>query len=154
MSRLDQDNDVLSMVYELEKQANEIKGLQQVGSDAVRTHKLGTPATWDRDVTTDAAQGNDITEAFTIRYVPENPIEGKSPAAFSVVSARLVTGDYERISALQTNAWYSVSRKKVVDPLVQEWNVSIRFASGYGVPIRWRIKFYVLATGSGTVSIV
>lgn len=151
MNRLNEDNDLISLIYDLEKQSNEIKNKQIVGADAVRTNKLGTAATWDRDVTMPAAFA-ETTQNFTIRFVPDNPIDGKPPAAFQVAVDQLVTGEYQYIEFVR--ARITINRKKVVDPLIQEWSVSVRYAGGYGTPVRYRLKFYVMATGMGSITLL
>ena len=65
---------------------------------------------------------------------------------------QLATGNYQWIDNLRLRP--IILRKQVIDPLAQEWNVSIPYNGGYGVPIRFQLKFYVLATGKGTVTIV
>ena len=151
MSRLYEDNDVFTLIRDLERQSNEIKLNQIVGSDAVRTYKIGTPSEWDRDVTVSSSSTGGITQNFTIRYTPDNPLD-KPPAAFQVATTQLVTGDYAWINTLKAKV--SIRRKKVTDPLIQEWAISILYNDGYGVPIRYRLKFWVMATGSGTITIV
>ena len=151
MSRLDESNDIISLISSLEKQSNEIKTRQIVGSDAVRTNKLSSSDEWDRDVTAPAVY-EEITETFTIRFTAEKVIDNKPPAAFQVAVKQLVEGNYQYIESLK--AQMTISRKKVVNPEIQEWKVSIRYPSGFGTPIRYRLKFYVMATGTGVITLL
>lgn len=151
MSRLDESNDIISMIAELEKQSNEIKTRQIVGSDSVNTKKLSTADAWDRDVTVPGTFG-EVTDSFTIRFVADKVVDGKPPAAFQVATKQVVEGDYAYIEYVR--AQISVARNKVTDPKIQEWSVSIRYPDGYGVPIRYRLKFYVMATGMGSITLL
>lgn len=151
-NRLNEDNDVFTFIRDLERQSNEIKLNQIVGSDAVKTYKLGTPSEWDRDVTVSSSYTGGITQDFTVRYEPDNPIEGKPPAAFQIATSRLITGSYPYIDYLDVGL--TIRRVKVTNPLVQEWTVSAFYSDGHGTPIRYRMKIWVIATGRGTVTIV
>lgn len=152
MSRLNAGLDILQMIIDLEQQIEEFKQLQRVGSDVVGTEKISTAATWDFDETAPAARGNDITQTFTLRYTPSNPIDDKPPAAFNLVFKSLITGDYIYIDSMRLSN--TIRRKKVTNPLHQEWAVSCTAQSGFGTPIRYRAKFYALTTGKGTLTVV
>lgn len=151
MSRLDESNDIISLIANLEKQSNEIKTRQIVGSDSVNTKKLSTGNDWDKDITTPASY-EEISESFVIRFTAEKVVDNKPPAAFQVAVKQLVEGDYQYIEFVR--AQISIARNKVDDPSIQEWAVSVRYPSGYGVPIRYRLRFYVMATGTGAITLL
>lgn len=151
MSRLAEQEDIYDILANIEQQLTELHHTQIVGSDVVRTEKLQSSLDWDLDFTV-PADYIEITKTLTIRFVPDKPIDGKPPAAFRVGVRQLATGNYQWIDNLRMRP--IILRKQVIDPLAQEWNVNVPYNGGYGVPIRFQLKFYVLATGKGTVTIV
>lgn len=145
---------ITQIIAELERQVAELKEVQIVGSDAVLTRKLGTTAQWDRDVQIPdkSAGGTEQTESFIIRYVPTNPVADKPPAAFKVVVGNEITSTAPYATDMQPP--WNIKRRKVTNPNIQEWSVNVRYYPFVGYATRYKLKFYVLATGAGTVSII
>lgn len=130
MSRLNQMNDAVSMVAELERRYKELKASQIVGSDAVRTFKTASNNTWDYSQYLAPNQVQEIIVTFT-------------PAASGT---KRTAGAYA-LRLLANQSEVHVQRMRVTDFSEQKWRVTM---IGYGSTAQ--IKFWIFATGKGTIS--
>ena len=148
MSRLNEDNDLISVIRELEMDFNELKGNQIVGSDAVRTFKSQTMKVWDVEITLPpGAFGQEYN--YTARFTPEKTRDGKQPACFKIAE------NYE----VKTSSQYPpipdilILRKPSTSQDYQDFAVKLTLSAG-DKQTTHRIKFYALSTGKGSLTLV
>lgn len=148
MSRLNEDNDLISIIKELEMDFNELKGNQIVGSDAVKTFKAQTDNQWDVEITLPAGTfGKEYN--YTARFTPEKTRDGKQPACFKIAENHEVktSSQYPPIPDIL------ILRKPTTSKDYQDFSVKLTLSAG-DKQTTHRIKFYALSTGKGSLTLV
>lgn len=149
MSRLNEDNDLMSIVKELETDFNELKGNQIVGSDAVRTFKSQTVNIWDVEITLPpGAFGQEYN--YTARFTPQNTRGRKQPACFKIAENHEVktSSQYPPVPDILILRKPSTSEQDY-----QDFAVKLTLSSG-DKQTTHRIKFYALSTGKGSLTLI
>lgn len=148
MSRLNEDNDLISIIRELEMDFNELKGNQIVGSDAVKTFKSQTDNPWDIEITLPAGTFDRKFE-YTVRFTPEKTRDGKQPACFKIAENHKVvtSSQYPPLPDIL------ILRKPSTSLTHQDFAVKLRLSAGEKQTTH-RIKFYALSTGKGSLTLV
>lgn len=130
MSRLNQMNDAVSMVAELERRYKELKESQIVGSDAVRTFKTASDDAWDYS-----------------QYLANNQVQEVIVTFTPLASGTKRTAGAYSLKWLANQSQVNVQRMKVTDFSEQKWRVTL---IGYNAVAQ--VKFWIFATGKGTIS--
>ena len=148
MSRLSEDNDLISIIRELETDFNELKGNQIVGSDAVKTFKAQTEKVWDVEVTL-PANTPEQEYNYIARFTPEKTRDGKQPACFKIAEHHEVktSAQYPSIPDIR------ILRKPPTSEKYQDFSVKLRLSAGDRQET-YRIKFYALSTGKGSLTLI
>lgn len=156
MSNVRIDEDIISIVSELKSQIDELKGLQVVGGDSVVTFKNQTSATWDVNQASQISGVNVYFPPFTkvVTFTPDNVIDDRPAGSFQLAysSTREMTpqSQYDPTSV----RYVEISRLEPVDPRQQRYKVYVPDDHGnQGQTGFRRLKFFVLATAKGTVTI-
>nr|DAI44256.1 MAG TPA: hypothetical protein [Caudoviricetes sp.] len=148
MSRLNEDNDLISVIKELEMDFNELKGDQIVGSDAVKTFKSQTVNMWDIEITLPPnVFGKEYN--YTARFTPEKTRDGKQPACFKIAENHEV----KTSSQYPPTPVILILRKPSTSEKYQDFAVKLTLSTG-DKPTTYRIKFYALSTGKGSLTLV
>lgn len=148
MSRLNEDNDLISVIRGLEIDINELKGNQIVGSDAVKTFKAQTANVWDIEITLPpGAFGQEYN--YTARFTPEKTRDGKQPACFKIAENHEVktSSQYPPVPDIL------ILRKPSTSQDYQDFSVKLTLSAG-DKQTTHRIKFYALSTGKGSLTLI
>lgn len=148
MSRLSEDNDLISIIRELETDFNELKGNQIVGSDAVKTFKAQTEKVWDVEITL-PANALEQEYNYTARFTPEKTRDGKQPACFKIAENHEVktSSQYSPVPRIR------ILRKPPTSEKYQDFSVKLILPAG-DKQTTHRIKFYALSTGKGSLTLI
>lgn len=138
VNRIDAVPNILRELKSLERRQREKKERQIVGADAVRVFKASTGSEWDFSGVLPES-GSRRFRQFIVTFTPDG-----NSAGLGVHVVREVIG--QPVIVLPVSA---VGRY-VDNPKSQQWLVRIEHYS----PDAVRAKFYVTATGKGTVSVV
>lgn len=134
MSRLDNEPDIQTLLAGLQTDMVELKQLQQTGGDAVKTFCAKTANIWDISQTISMLS---IVEK-TVTFIPSTTSGDKQTAAAYAIEFSSNNG-----------ADVYIERLRVTDFKQQKWRVTM---VGYGSSIQ--VKFFVYATGAGSITVV
>lgn len=148
MSRLNEDNDLISVIRELEIDINELKGNQIVGSDAVKTFKSQTMDIWDIEITL-PPNAFEQEYNYTARFTSEKTRDGKQPACFKIAENHEVktSSQYPPVPDIL------ILRKPSTSQDYQDFSVRLKLWAG-DRQTTYRIKFYALSTGKGSLTLI
>ena len=138
VNRIDSAPNILRELKSLERRQREKKERQIVGADVVRVFKISTPSEWDFSGVL-PENGSRRYRQFIVTFTPDG-----NSAGLGVHVVREVVGQPMVVLPI------SVIGRYVDNPKLQQWLVRIEH---YDADIV-RAKFYVTATGKGTVSVV
>lgn len=138
VSRMNSVPNILRDLKALERRQREKKERQIVGADAVRTFKVSTGATWDFSGVLPES-GSIRFRQFIVTFTPDG-----NSAGLGVYVKREVVGQPSVILPVSVIGRYVYNTKS------QQWLVRIQHHD----PNTVRAKFYVTATGKGSISVI
>lgn len=139
MNRLGQQPDIIQILRSIDRCQREKKENQIVGADAVETFLVRTDREWDWIGST-SFEGSAKIKRLRVSFVPEKEtIAGlKLQAAHEVVG---LSGVSLTINSV---------REPIIQGQAQVWNVTIVWFGDQEI----RVKFFVSATGRGTIFVI
>lgn len=140
VNRINSQPNILRELKSLERKQREKKELQITGSDSVRTFLIGSDSEWDYEGVLPEWTTIQNPLIFTITF---NPINKKS-AGFDLY----VKGEYVKYP--DNSPEVRVIRNFVEDIESQRWKAQVNYYGSDAI----RLKFFVVATGRGTLSVV
>lgn len=138
VNRVESVPDVLRELKQLERYQREKKERQIVGADVVHVFKIKTSALWDYEEPLPLSGGINQRE-FIVTFKPDG-----NTAALSVNAKCEVEG----LPSMRPQV--SVVGQFVSNPKTQRFKVRVRHFGNDVV----RVKFFVIATGRGIISVV
>ena len=139
VNRVDSQPNLLRELKDLERRQREKKELQIVGADAVRTFLIKTGSTWDCDETLPISPDLTRQKEFIVTFCPNNKAAGLDLHVKS-----------ELVGIPNAKPRTTSVRRRVTDVKSQQWRVRVKYYGDQAV----RVKFFVSATGSGTLTVV
>ena len=139
VNRVNSQPNLLRELKDLERRQREKKELQIVGADAVRTFLIKTGNTWDCDETLPLSPDLTRQREFIVTFCPNNKAAGLDLHVKSELVG--VPNVKPRIISV---------RRRVTDIKSQRWRVRVKYYGDQAV----RVKFFVSATGKGTLTVV
>lgn len=140
VNRIGSQPNIISNLLALERKQRERKELQIVGADSVTTFLVGSSNEWDFEgvLPTGTTVQNPLTLAIT--FSPRS----KRSAGFDVY----VKGEY--VDSPNDSPEVFVVRDFVDDIKSQRWKARVNYYGDEAI----RLKFFVVATGRGTLSVL
>lgn len=144
MNRVESAPDLLRELKQLERMQREKKERQIVGADAVRTFIIKTNATWDWQGQTSVDHTGARTKSLTVTFRPDSTGGDRFAAGLRLMAKAEVVGLPGAKVAI------TVLRRRVTNRSEQSFTVIVHHFGDETV----RVKFFVSATGRGTISVV
>lgn len=139
VNRLESEPDILYELKQLERCQREKKERQIVGADAVKVFKISTNSNWDYSrqlpTMTNGLQGKE----FNVIFHSDKNVAGLS-----------VHAKYEIVGAPNARLSINTIGQFVSDPKNQKFTVRVEHFGNEVV----KIKFFVIATGRGSLNVV
>lgn len=139
VNRVNSQPNLLRELKNLERRQREKKELQIVGADAVRTFLIKTGNTWDCDEILPLSPDLTRQREFIVTFCPNNKSAGLDLHVKS-----------ELVGAPNAKPRITSVRRRVTDIKSQQWRVRVKHYGDQAV----RVKFFVSATGKGTLTVV
>jgi hypothetical protein len=139
INRVDSQPSLLRELKKLERRQREKKELQIVGADAVKTFLVKTENEWDCNEVLPLSPELMRQKEFTVIFRPNNKAAGLD----------LHTKN-ELVGMSNTKPQITFIRRRVTDIKSQQWRVRVKYYGDQAV----RVKFFVSATGKGTLTVI
>ncbi len=140
VNRIGSQPNIISNLLTLERKQRERKELQIVGADSIATFLVGSSNEWDFEGVLPTGTTVQNPLVFAITFSPRS----KRSAGFDVY----VKGEY--VDSPNDSPEVFVIRDFVDDIKSQRWRARVNYHGDEAI----RLKFFVLATGRGTLAVV
>lgn len=140
VNRIGSQPNIISSLLTLARKQRERKELQIVGADSITTFLVGSSNEWDFEGVLPAGTTVQNPLVLAITFSPRS----KRSAGFDIY----VKGEY--VDSPQDSPEVFVVRDFVEDIESQRWKARVNYYGDEAI----RLKFFVVATGRGTLSVV
>lgn len=140
VNRVGSQPNIISSLLTLERKQRERKELQIVGADSITTFLVGSSNEWDFEGILPAGTTAQNPLVLAITFSPRS----KRSAGFDIY----VKGEY--VDSPHDSPEVLVVRDFVDDIKSQRWRARVNYHGDEAI----RLKFFVVATGRGTLSVV
>lgn len=139
INRLESEPDILYELKQLERCQREKKERQTVGADAVKVFKISTNSNWDYSQQLPTMPNGLQGKEFNVIFRSDKNVAGLS-----------VHAKYEIVGAPNAQLSIHTIGQFVSDPKNQKFTVRVEYFGNEVI----KIKFFVIATGRGSLNVI